>query len=85
MLRALVHSDVGNTVKLRGHPKGLCYTYALEIARSRYNARYDETHRASEMDNPQPSPKSFPLMGAVHRLDVGGGLSRLLRYSRASD
>ena len=82
---ALVHCKVGDTVKLRGHPKGLCYTYTLEIAYSSKNARHAGVQPALKMDNPQPSPKkALMLLDAVHRLDVGGGLLRLLRYSRAS-
>jgi hypothetical protein len=63
----------GNTVKLRGHPKDFTTKLQLKNCSGQVNSLgYGKNVKYVTMDNPQPSPKLFVSMGAVHRLDVGG-------------
>ena len=58
---SLVWYVPGNTVKLRGPPKGRCHSLLLETAGGRKSVRHDRASTAREVDDPQPSPTASRL------------------------
>jgi hypothetical protein len=74
----------GDTVKLREHPKARTTKPTPKGAGGRGNdLGYGNNVRDATVDNLQPSATARRATRAVHRLDVGGGPMRPLRYSRS--
>jgi hypothetical protein len=67
------HNTIGDIFKLREHPKDFTTKLSSKGASGRANSPgYGKNVKYVTMGNPQPSPKSFLDMDAVHRLNGDG-------------